>query len=131
MVMPKKCHIGARYICVLISGLIENSIKIYIENYVQSRGNPKLASFIAESIKYETNMTCEKISKFLGKFDTAWSIAFEAHLTDERKDAVNSVIALRHQIAHGQHVGVTYSRIKRYFRTILSLIEDLEKVIAD
>lgn len=121
----------ARYLCVLTSGFIENSIKIYVENYVQSRGNQKVTSFIAESIKYETNMTCEKIIKFLGKFDSTWPVAFEANLTDERKDAVNSIIALRHQIAHGQHVGVSYGRIKQYFQSIKSLIEDMENIITD
>jgi hypothetical protein len=44
-------------------------------------------------------------------------------LIDERKESVNSLVALRHKIAHGESVGTSLSQVKAYYQTIREVVE--------
>jgi len=50
----------------------------------------------------------------------------ESFVAGERKDAVDSVVANRHQIAHGQDVGLTLIRIMGYYAHVSETIDFLE-----
>ena len=49
-------------------------------------------------------------------------------LVDESKAAVDSLIGLRHQIAHGGSAGVTYSRICDYYKRIQGLVNEIADI---
>lgn len=42
---------------------------------------------------------------------------------DEYKAAVDSVVALRHQIAHGANGGITMARIREYYDRVGYVVE--------
>src|SRR4051812_42192863 len=88
----------AKYFCVLVSGFLENAIVELILNAVQKRSSPEISLFVERQLEYWTNPKCEKIVQLFGDFSVEWRIAVESHLVDERKAAVNSLVALRHRI---------------------------------
>jgi hypothetical protein len=46
--------------------------------------------------------------------------------TDGRRDAINSIIANRHQIAHGETSRITLLRLKDYFSKAVQVLEFIE-----
>ena len=46
----------------------------------------------------------------------------------ERKDALDSVIANRNSIAHGESVGLTYMRINDYYKRIGEVIDFVDEM---
>lgn len=119
----------ARYLCVQVSGFLEQSIRNSTAVYVSNRADRRVTNFVTRSTNRLTNLDTEKIKEHLLKFDPTWQSNLDSLLIDEVKDAINSVVALRHRIAHGQSADVTISRIKGYYKQISRLIQDLEELM--
>jgi len=113
----------ARYLCVLVSGFFENAIVSLLLDLAQRRSGPEIASFVERELERWTNPNVEKICTLLGSFSRNWRNDAEAFLIDERKESINSLVALRHKIAHGESVGTTLSQVRSYYKVIVEVIE--------
>lgn len=112
----------ACYLCVLTSGLLEASLKSILTEYVTARSHPDVTNFVESKLEGITNLNEERVYKLLNSFRPAWAELFRERRTDTQKDALDSVIANRNQIAHGRSVGLTLSRMKAYHREIVKVI---------
>jgi hypothetical protein len=117
----------AKYLCVLVSGFIEKSLSEVVLEHARRTGAPSLQRFVEATTARFTNAKSAKVLQFLATFDPDWRRLVEGVLVDEYKDAFDSVVALRHQIAHGSSVGVTFVRIKDYFAAIVDVIETIQQ----
>jgi len=116
----------AKYLCVLVSGFIEKSLAEIALEHARRAGAPSVQRFVEKNTARFTNANSEKVLQLLGSFDPDWRSNVESILVDQYKDAFDSVVNLRHQIAHGVSVGVTYVRIREYFRAIKEVIEHIQ-----
>jgi hypothetical protein len=119
----------SRYLCVLVSGYLEESIKIIIRIYAGKRAHPNISNYVNVSTSNLTNLKSEKLGVFLSSFNSEWREKFETMLTDEEKDAIDSVVANRHQIAHGQNVGVSYVRVNEWYKNIKVVVEKVSIIV--
>lgn len=121
----------ARHLCVLVSGFIDQTVKNYTVEYVRKRSSETVTNHVSKSIVNLTNLKAEKLITHLLSFDPNWKPALEALIADERKAAVDSVIALRHGIAHGKPGDVTIARMRDYYAevgTVMSGIRALMQI---
>lgn len=123
-----KSHL-ARYLCVLTSGYIEEAIKIILIEYVSSRTHRNISSHVNSSINSITNLKCKKIGDFLSSFNSEWKDEFDNQISDEEKDAIDSVVANRHQIAHGRNVGVSYIRVRDWYKSTKTVINKVQNIV--
>jgi hypothetical protein len=112
----------AKYLCVLVSGFLENAVIALVLEVAQKRSAPEIALFVERQLEYWTNPNCDKIITLLGDFSPTWRKHAEDYLVDERRAAVNSLVALRHKIAHGESVGTSLGQIKAYYATVLDVV---------
>jgi hypothetical protein len=119
----------ARYLCILLSGYLEESIKIIIRDYSSMKASPNLSNYINTSLHNLTNLNCEKIGNTLSYFNNNWKDKFENSLTGEEKDSIDSVVANRHLIAHGQNVGVSYVRVKLWYKNIICVVGKISSIV--
>lgn len=119
----------ARYLCILVSGYLENAIVALVLNYVQRRSGPEVTSFVDAQLNRWTNANAEKIFSLLGSFDPEWRRRAEVFLVDERKESLNSLVALRHKIAHGESVGTSLSQVRNYYSTIDTVVKFLSDLL--
>ena len=109
----------ARYLVILVSGFLENALVEIVLDHARKGSRPSVQRFVQSRLKGQTNMKCQRILDLLGSLDETWRKELEGFLVDEKKDAVDSVIALRNAVAHGEHAGgVTVSRISGYYQQI-------------
>jgi hypothetical protein len=113
----------AKYLCILTSGLLENSIRIIVAHYSLINSNPCVASYVRNSIERVTNLNTEKIRQLLGAFSKDWGKIFENSISEEQKDAIDSIYANRNSIVHGRSVGITLVRIKDYYKNIHEVLD--------
>lgn len=113
----------AKYFCVLVSGFFESALIALVLDVAENRSAPEIAQFVERKLDHWTNPTCEKIIQLLGNFSPDWRITAEEYLIDERKAAVNSLVALRHKIAHGESVGTSLTQVKSYYTIVLEVID--------
>lgn len=112
----------AKYLCVLVSAYLECALRALLLDFVRSRSSGKVESFVGYKLKPWTNPKTNKIIDLFGLFDKDWRADLAAFLIDEKKDSVDSLVALRNRIAHGENVEVTLSRIKKIYQVVNEVI---------
>ena len=118
----------AKYLCVLVSGFLEYSVRELVQEHARQQSSPSVQRFVEASTRRFTNANSEKLRQLLGKFDPDWGVSIEVFLVDERKEAVDSVVALKNNIAHGRSVGITYIRIKEYYEIIKRVVDEIKRL---
>lgn len=119
----------AKYLCVLVSGFFENAIVALVLDFVDRRSSPEVSAFIERQLDHWTNPNTEKICTLLGSFGSDWRDLVTNFLVDERKASVNSLVALRHKIAHGESVGTSLSQVKAHYAIILEVIKFIASLV--
>lgn len=119
----------ARYACVLTSGYLEEAIRVIVGGWCNGKSHPHVHAYVGRQLEWFSNPKLGKILDELSHFSSGWRDRFDTVLTDEEKDAVNSVVNNRHQIAHGRNVGVSPMLMKRYFNDCKSVVRKLDGVI--
>lgn len=119
----------AKYLCVLVSGYLESAVCALLLAYAQRRSSPDVASFVERQLGPWTNPKAEKIIDLFGAFSQDWRDDLTTFLVDQRKDSVNSLVALRHKIAHGESVGTSLSQVKSHYRVINEVVDHVTNLV--
>jgi hypothetical protein len=117
-------------LCVLCSGLIEESLRLMLSDFAQNKSNPQIASYVSARLGDFQNPKFEKIMVLLGSFDSKWREHFEQADSYEIKDAINSIVSNRHLIAHGGTAGISIVAFGKYYEFVERFIEDLDSLLA-
>lgn len=112
-----------KYICVLTSGLLEVAVRSTLTTYASKKGAPRLVRYIERDLAQFQNPKMNKILDLIRKFDVTWADELRSATEGELKDAVDSVVANRHQIAHGSNVGMSITQVEDYYRRIARVID--------
>jgi len=117
----------ARYVCVVISGLLETAIEEMCSDYATARGHQTLAHFVGKTVSWNNKANVEVICRTLGKFRGEWNQRANDLLTDEERTAIDSVVSLRHGIAHGRNNNVGWVVLTtQYYPAVRSALQKLE-----
>lgn len=118
----------ARYLCVLVSGFLEVSICATYNQFAKNSASPQVANFVKYQLDSFQNPKMGKIVELTRAFNSEWTTELETATEGELKDGVDSIVANRHQIAHGRDVGITYTRIKNYYEDAIKVVDLIEKM---
>jgi RiboL-PSP-HEPN len=120
----------ARYFCVRTAGIIENGIAEIYSEFAKRTSVRQVGSYAASRLKKIQNPNAEKITIVARSFDARWASALEKYLEENgRKDAIDSVMNNRNQIAHGKDVGITIPRISEYLEKSVEVLEFIESQV--
>lgn len=120
----------ARYFCVLSAGLLENGLKEIYSEYVARTASGRVAGYARARLATIRNPDSEKLVETTRSFDSSWAKALEQFMDDNgRKDAIDSIMNLRHQIAHGKNAGVSYVVLSDYLRRAVEVLEFVESQV--
>lgn len=119
----------ARYLCILVSGFIERAVAEIILAYAQGKAPAPLRSFIETSLKRLTMVDKERLLQLVGSLDAGWRAELEVYVVDERQAAINSIVGLRNDIAHGGAGAVGLVQMEKYWVAAQEVIEKVEQLI--
>jgi RiboL-PSP-HEPN len=117
----------ARYLCIRVSGFLEVSVRSIYSQYAKDKSAPFVANYIEKQLSNFQNPNMEKILNIVRSFNPLWAESLGRSVEGEIKDAIDSIVAVRHKVAHGDNVGITYVKIKKYYEITIKLVELLEK----
>jgi len=114
----------SRYLCVLVSGYAEQSIKALAGCYCEKRSERRVHRYAAGQLSKLRNFDLERLRQLVQGFSPEWWDLIE----DQRSDdlvAFTSVAAVRNAISHGTDTGITIGTITQYFDQISRVLDDL------
>jgi len=117
----------AKYVCILISGFLENAIHLIYAEYIKNGSNENVRRFAIRQIERIQNPRANRFIEVTGFFNEDWGIKLQQYLDDDgRKEAINTVIDNRHLIAHGKSSNISLAPLSDYFKKIIKVCEYLE-----
>ena len=96
-------------------------------DHCRKKSSPRIVNYVSKNLEKIQNPKFEKILDLLSSFDPAWGTEFEDFATGQKKEALNSVVALRNQIAHGENANITLASIITYYKQIKLIIKFLSE----
>lgn len=117
----------ARYLCVLVSGFLEASVRSVLHEYVKKRSSDEVVRYVEGRLRGFQNPNMQRILDLSGGFNPVWKEKLESATKGEMKLAVDSIVANKNKIAHGESVEITYSRVKSYYGNIVAQVDLLEE----
>lgn len=118
----------AKYLCVLASGFLEVSICAIYNRFARQSSSPYVANFVQYELNNFQNPKMGKIIGLTKAFNPQWANELETATEGEIKEAVDSIVANKNNIAHGRDVGITYTRIKNYYKNAVKVVDLIEKM---
>lgn len=119
---------SAKYLCVLVSGYLEQAIIEILLQHVRRSANATIQRHLERDLRRQANFKTGKILSLFGSFSPAWEEDLATFIVDEKKAAIDSIVSLRHTIAHGRHSGITITRVREYYAHVGIVVEHLAAI---
>ncbi|MEL1242788.1 HEPN domain-containing protein [Flavobacterium sp. DGU11] len=119
----------SKYLCVKVSGLLESYIKAQIGDYVDTTSSKATAKYVKKNFKNFTNIDYKKLCGFLESFDEKWKADLELVMEEEIISSLNTIIANRNNIAHGNNDSITMRIIEVHYGNLKLIISFLDDII--
>lgn len=116
----------ARYLCILVSGYLETSVRTIYGEYTSKRADKNVANYVSSKLGSFQSPKMGNILELTRAFSRQWAEELEIATEGELKESVDSIVANRHNIAHGRDVGVSYVTIREYYQNAVKVIELIE-----
>ena len=117
----------SRYLCVLVSGFLENSVRLAYTEYTRRRADVSVAGFVESRLRQFQNPKMGLILELVGDFSRELRERLENDTSGRIGESVNSIVANRHKIAHGESVGLTLHTLTQYNVDALKVVELLQQ----
>jgi hypothetical protein len=118
----------AKYACVRCSGYLEESIRALLDDYARNRSSPAVANYVSRQLKWFQNPRIGRINELLEAFNPTWREEFTEFLDDQIRASIESIISIRHQIAHGDQSQVTISRVSAYWLDAKKVVAKIDQI---
>ena len=117
----------AKYLCVLCAGFLENAITEVYGEFVRGAASKPVADYAVSVLSKIQNPNAQKFFETAHKFKPQWGTDLNNYLDlNGRREAINSIIKNRHEIAHGRYSGITLVQIKNYLDKAIEVVEFIE-----
>jgi hypothetical protein len=71
----------------------------------------------------------ERLLVVIGSFDQRWREELDTFVSDQRQAALNSVVGLRNDIAHGGGGSLSLGQVEKYWTSIQEVTDKLEELM--
>jgi hypothetical protein len=117
-----------KYICILSAGFLENAISEIYAEFADQCSSPPIASFSRKNLNRINNPKSTKFIETAYAFKKQWGKELEQFFIDNphKKNAIDSIMANRHLIAHGKSTSISVVRIKDFLKESIDVIDFIE-----
>lgn len=122
-----------RYVCVVAAGFVENGLRAVFSDFASSASSPKVARYVSERLDGVTNPKAQRFVDVARAFSPEWEAELDSFLNmdaEVRKNAIDSIMANRNQIAHGRTVGITVAQVSRHLDRCVEVLAFIERQCA-
>ena len=118
-----------RYLCVLTAGFLENALRETYGEFVKHTASPQVAKFAMAKLDGISNPKAGRFIETAESFSSIWAEGLKVFLDEDgrrRRNAIDSIMSNRHQIAHGRSTQISIGRIREYLPDCIDVVEFIE-----
>jgi hypothetical protein len=123
-----RAHI-AQLICVVASGALESACQSILGAYVDKTARHATVKYAKVQLGRVMNPNPESIESLIGAFDKVWADSLRVYWQGEVRDAINSIVRNRHNIAHGRSTTVTLGQVLPWVKCAKQFCTKLEELV--
>ena len=102
--------------------------KLSLIEYCRKRGDENVNNFVSTELRSFQNPKMGKILELFGSFSKTWEEDLRKQSEGRISDAVNSIVANRHAIAHGGTSQLSMSGVKGYYTDVVRAVEIMRRI---
>jgi protein tyrosine phosphatase len=120
-----------RYSCLLCAGYFEVALRLVIQRRIEKKSAPEIQRFVQQNLESIQNPKAERFSKVIRSFSQSWGDSLDQYFIDnvDVKEAIDSLMANRHLIAHGKSCSISVGRVTGYFKSADKAIDYLDDML--
>ena len=127
---PKSESYFARFLVVYIAGVYEEIIEIIINEWATKFSSTTISDFFEKYLdRMFRNPNIDNVKKILGNINPTWAARLESILTQEEKDALNSIVTNKNYLSHGQTCLVTLMEVEQYYFKSKPVLQKIDNII--
>ena len=119
----------AQIMTIWVSGYIEITCKDILRESSRNGTKPEIFKFVNWHLNRFQNPKMERILELVGRFDAQLATILREFSEGPIKESVDSVVEVRHKIAHGSSSDISVVRIMGYFKYVKKLTKKMEELI--
>ena len=118
-----------RYLCVVVAGFLETGLQAIYTEFSEQSASEHVARYVSNRLERVRNPNAQRFVEVTRSFDPRWGEQLEEYLgagSGSRKDALDSIMKSRNQIAHGGTIGITVHSVRNYLDLSVQVLEFIE-----
>lgn len=115
----------ARYLCVLISGFLEQAAIELLLEHTRQRAAPSVQKYAGGKLYRFTTANAQNLLDLVGSFEADWHNDLKGYLVGEYKASLDSVVNIRQAVSHGRYVGVTIAQAKVHYERVKEVVDHI------
>lgn len=94
-----------RYLCLRCAGFLEQITFVAITDFLNRKSSGPTLEFATSFFHTAPNLGVNAFLRLIARFGTNYEEALDDFLTQSRRDALNDLLSVRNDIAHGRYLG--------------------------
>lgn len=117
-----------KYLSILVAGFLENAISIVYTDFVSSAASDHVIQYSQYHLDRIQNPKSKKFMDTASLFKKEWGDGLKQYFEEhpECKEAIDSIMNTRNQVAHGRQTSISVHRVRDYLEKSVSVIEFIE-----
>ena len=119
----------AQLMTVWASGYLEATCRSLLIEYTRRRADESVLKYVSGNINRFQNPKMDNILSLVRGFDEEVAGRIDAFSEGRIRESVNSIVGLRHQIAHGRSASISVGRITEHFENAKRLARKMRSLL--
>ena len=119
----------AQLMTIWASGYLEATCRDAVLAYTKRRADPTIVKFVSRSLNRFRNPRMENILALVRGIDDDIADDLDDYADGSIRESVNSIVSIRHLIAHGRSANISVGRVTQYFEDAKKLARKMENLL--
>ena len=119
----------AQLMTIWASGYLEAACRDAVLEYTKRRAQPTVVKFVSRSLNRFQNPKMENILALVRGIDDGIADDLGDYADGSIRESVNSIVGIRHLIAHGRSANISVGRVTQYFEDAKKLARKMEDLL--
>ena len=119
----------AQLMTIWASGYLEAACRDAVLAYTKRRAHPTVVNFVSRSLNRFQNPKMENILALVRGIDGGIADDLGDYADGSIRESVNSIVGIRHLIAHGRSANISVGRVTQYFEDAKKLARKMEDLL--